>query len=182
MMSTDMALATFLGIASSAAAFQDVRRGKIPNLITFPTMAAGMLYHCLMEGLHGMFFSLGGLALGIGLFIFPYWIGKAGAGDAKLMGAAGAVIGPKGALVAFVIATLAGGLYGLIVLLRHRGYLRGLGRRLVSMMRFFASTAQITYIPPAQTEKAPQLRYGVAIAFGTIMFLVLECLGYNVVM
>jgi hypothetical protein len=38
------------------------------------------------------------------------------------------------------------------------------------------------YIPPAETEKAPQLRYGVAIAFGTIMFLLLEFFGYRFVM
>jgi prepilin peptidase CpaA len=178
-MNTDVALAALLGITSSAAAVQDARQGKIPNLITFPTMAAGILCHSMMEGLHGLFFSLGGLALGIGLFIFPYWVGKGGAGDAKLMGAVGAVIGPKGVLIAFVLTTLAGGLYGLVVLLRHRGYLRALGRRIVSMARIFSSTAQVVYIPPAETEKAPQLRYGVAIAFGTITFLVLECLGYN---
>jgi prepilin peptidase CpaA len=181
-MTTDMTLAAFLGIASSAAAAQDVRQGKIPNLITFPTMAIGILCHSVMEGLNGMFFSLGGLTLGIGLFIFPYWIGKAGAGDAKLMGAAGAVIGPKGVLIAFVITTLAGGLYALIVLLWYRSYLHGLARRIVSMLKIFAVTAQIMYIPPATTEKAPQLRYGVAIAFGTITFLFLECVGYQFVM
>jgi prepilin peptidase CpaA len=175
----DTGLAIFLGIASSAAAAQDVRRGKIPNLITFPTMVAGIVCHSVMDGLHGLFFGLGGLALGISLLIFPYWIGKAGAGDAKLMGAAGAVIGPKGVLIAFVITTLAGGLYALIVLLLQRRYLRGLGRRILAMLKTFASTAQITYIRPAETEKAPYLRYGVAIAFGTITFLFLEFLGYH---
>jgi prepilin peptidase CpaA len=175
----DITLAICLGIASSAAAFQDVRRGKIPNLITFPTMAAGIVCHTVMDGLHGLAFSCGGLFLGIGLLIFPYWIGKAGAGDAKLMGAAGAAIGPKGVLVAFVITTLAGGIYALIILLLQRRYLQGLGRRLFSMVKTFAVTAQIIYVPPVEAEKAPHLRYGVAIAFGTITFLFLEFLGYN---
>jgi prepilin peptidase CpaA len=175
----DTTPAIFLGIACSAAAVQDVRRGKIPNLITFPTMAAGIVCHSVMDGVHGLFFGLGGLAFGISLLIFPYWIGKAGAGDAKLMGAAGAVIGPKGVLVAFVITTLAGGIYALIVLLLQRRYLQGLGRRIVSMVKTFAVTAQIVYVLPVEAEKAPHLRYGVAIAFGTITFLFLEFLGYH---
>ena len=112
----DTILIFLLAITMGVSIIEDIRRQKIPNLVTFPVMVLSLVYHSLSAGLDGFLFSAGGLAVGIGFFIIPYLLGGMGAGDAKLMGAAGAIFGPKGICIASIIVYLAGGLYGAILL------------------------------------------------------------------
>ena len=93
----------------------DVRVRKIPNLLTFPAMATALAFHSITGGWKGFLFSAEGLALGIALFLIPYIMGGMGAGDAKLMGAIGAIIGPRGVFLASLFTAVAGGIYALIV-------------------------------------------------------------------
>ena len=169
----------FLMSSLIASAVADLRFAKIPNWITFPTMATGILYHTSVSGLDGSFYSLGGLALGVCLLLFPYLIGKTGAGDVKLMGATGSLIGLKGILVAFIMTSLAAGLYAGIVLAVNRRYLRGFLRRYGVMAKTFVCTRQVVYCPPSGNEKSPGIRYGVAAAVGTTVYMVLEYFGYD---
>ncbi len=101
--------------AITVSVVEDLRRQKIPNLVTFPTMVLALVFHSISSGMNGFIFSAGGLALGMGLFMIPYMMGGMGAGDVKLMGASGAVFGPKGIIIASILVFLAGGLYGLII-------------------------------------------------------------------
>jgi prepilin peptidase CpaA len=115
-MTTDSFLIVFLGGVLLLAAIYDHRSQRIPNLLTYPTMVIGLAYHCLTSGLDGLLLSAGGLALGIGIFILPYLMGGMGAGDAKLMGAVGSILGPRGVFIAFLFTSLVGGIYVLLVL------------------------------------------------------------------
>jgi prepilin peptidase CpaA len=170
-------LSFFLMSSLIASAVTDLRFAKIPNWITFPTMAAGILYHTVVGGQDGLFYSLGGLALGVCLLLFPYMVGKMGAGDVKLMGATGSIIGLKGIFLAFVITSLAAGLYAGIVLAMNRRYVRGFLRRYGIMLKTFVSTRQVVYYPPSGREKSPGIRYGVAVAVGTTLYMGLEYVG-----
>ena len=76
--------------AITVSVVEDVRRQKIPNLVTFPTMVIALIYYGISSGLNGLFFSAGGLASGMGFFMILYVMGGMGAGDVKLMGASGA--------------------------------------------------------------------------------------------
>jgi prepilin peptidase CpaA len=172
-------LSFFLLISLVASAVADLRFAKIPNLVTLPTIAAGILYHTVVNGLNGLLYSVGGLALGVGLSLFPYVMGQMGAGDAKLMGAAGSIIGLKGILIAFLMTSLAAGLYACIVLAVNRRYLREFLRRYGIMVKTFVSTRQVVYCRPSGSEKSPALRYGVAAAVGTTVYMVLEYVGYD---
>jgi prepilin peptidase CpaA len=172
-------LFSFLMSALIASAVVDLRFAKIPNWITFPTMATGIVCHSVVNGLDGLFYSLGGLALGVCLLLFPYMMGKMGAGDTKLMGATGSIIGLKGIFLAFLITSLTAGLYACIVLAVNRRYLGGLLRRYGIMVKAFVLTRQVVYCPPSGSEKAPGIRYGVAVAVGTTLYMVLECVGYD---
>ncbi len=87
----------------------DIRVQKIPNLLTLPTIVVGLVYHTAMNSWNGLIFSLAGSALGIALFIIPYIMGGMGAGDAKLMGAVGAIVGAEGVLIASLFTAIAGG-------------------------------------------------------------------------
>lgn len=169
----------FLSSVLIVAAIIDVRVKKIPNLLTFPTMAVGLAYHLATNGMSGFIFSFEGLILGIALFLVPYIMGGMGAGDAKLMGAVGAVIGPKGVLIASLLTAVIGGVYALIVFLINIQYLKSFISRGASTVKAFAYTRHFIPIPADESEKKPRLCYGVAIAIGTLGYVFLEGYGFK---
>ena len=169
----------FLSIILIVAAVIDVRVKKIPNVITFPTIFAMMVYHILTNGWQGLFFSFGGMALGIAIFFVPYLMGGMGAGDVKLMGAVGATIGPKGVFFASLSTAIAGGLYALIILLINRKYAKDFISRNGTTLKTLAFTGQFIPIAADKSEKKLKLCYGIAIAIGTFSYIMLEFYGIN---
>jgi prepilin peptidase CpaA len=161
-------LIIFLIVVLVIAAVIDLRVQKIPNLLTFTTMILALAYHGVMNGLDGLLFSSGGLLLGIAIFILPYLMGGMGAGDAKLMGAVGAVLGPRGVFNAAVFTVVVGGIYALVLLLAHRKVCRGLITKSATTLKMFAVTGQLIRIPAAENEEKPKLCYGIAIASGAL--------------
>jgi len=173
-------LGGLLCVVLIVVAVEDMRKHRIRNLYTFPMVAVGLSFHALSGGLDGLVFSLKGLGLGIAFLIFPYVLGIMGAGDVKLMGAVGAVVGSRGALVAFLLTCVAGGVLAVIVMVLNWKY---------TMKRLRAAWTAVRALPPegrasgeasGGDSKKPGLPYGVAIAAGTIAFMALEWLGYDV--
>jgi prepilin peptidase CpaA len=111
--------------------------------------------------------SAGGWATGIALFLPMFLLRGMGAGDVKLLGAAGAWLGPAGALWTALFAVLAGGVLALIVGARHR-YLAKAFRNLWGLLGYWR-VAGIRPLPGLTIEDAasPRVAYGVAIAAGT---------------
>jgi len=90
------------------AVWCDMREHRIPNWLILSLLLIGFVYQVLVNGSVGLLYALGGLAIGIGLFI-GFYIGRGmGAADVKLMGAAGALLGPVGALLAGACSLIAG--------------------------------------------------------------------------
>jgi prepilin peptidase CpaA len=177
-LSIDVFLIIFLSIILIAAAVNDLRFQKIPNLLTYPAMGIALVYHFVMNGLDGLLFSAGGLALGIAVFILPYLMGGMGAGDAKLMGAVGAILGAKGVFIAFLFTAIIGGLYALILVLIKRQHFKGFFTRQAVTLKTFIFTRQFIPISEDSNEKKPRLCYGIAIALGTLFSVFLEFSGY----
>jgi prepilin peptidase CpaA len=151
-----------------AAAVFDLRYQKIPNALTFPTILIALAYAGFARGLDGLLFSAGGLVLGMGILIVPYLMGGMGAGDVKLLGAVGAILGPLGVVNAFVLTAFIGVIYaGLFVLLRYRRT-GGFAARLATMFKTYLRTGQLIYIPTPEGEEKPKLCYGIAIALGAL--------------
>lgn len=163
------------------AAIIDIRIQKIPNLLTFPTMFLGLGYYGVTTGWDGLLFSLEGLGLGIAIFFIPYLMGGMGAGDVKLMGAVGAITGPKGVFMTAVFSALVGGIYALIILLFNIQYFKDLIKRSSIVLKSFVFTKQFIPIPADKFEKKPKLCYGIAIAIGTFSYLLLESYGQKLV-
>ena len=118
--------------------------------------------------------------LGIALFLPPYIFGGMGAGDAKLMGAVGAVVGAKGVFISAVLTALYGGIYALLLLLIYRQYGRSIFSRAWAVLKTFILTRQ--YVPvsvPNPIQKKPRLCYGIAIALGTVTYLLLTYLNFE---
>ena len=176
---TPLFLVIFLSSMLIIAAIIDVRVRKIPNLLTFPAMIMALTFHSVTGGFKGFVFSAEGLALGIALFLIPYIMGGMGAGDAKMMGAIGAIIGPRGVVIASLFTAVAGGFYALIVFLFNMQYFKNFIQRSALTVKVFAFTKNFIPIPADKSEKKPRLCYGVAIAAGTFSYLILEAYGIN---
>jgi len=170
----DSYLILFASCILIAAAVCDFRYRKIPNVYTFPTMIIALVYFGATRGLSGLLFSAGGMALGMGILIVPYLMGGMGAGDVKLLGAAGAVLGPPGVLRAFVVAAFIGGIYAVLLMLFQYKYTRDFLTRLTTMLKISAYAGQFVYIPASENENKPKVSYGIPIALGALCYIWLE--------
>jgi prepilin peptidase CpaA len=104
--------------ASLIAALWDLKNRRIPNVLTLPLFAAGLLQAALFSGWDGLTSSF---AAGV-LLALPYVVlflfAGGGAGDAKLMGAIGTWVGLSSGLVVLVFVSL----FGILVALLKAAY------------------------------------------------------------
>jgi prepilin peptidase CpaA len=106
-------------LLGTLAAQADVRTRKIPNMITFPAMVLALATHAALGGPKDFLASLAGLA--VALALIPGWLMRwMGAGDVKLMAAAGAWLAWPQAGIALLASLVMGGVISVIVAARHR--------------------------------------------------------------
>jgi prepilin peptidase CpaA len=158
----------------------DLRTQKIPNLITYPSMVIVFFYHGAISGGNGLLFSLIGLSAGIGLLFLPYLMGGMGAGDAKLMGVVGGMIGAKGVFYAFLCTAFVGGIYAMVIILIRRAYFSGFFKRQLTTLWTFILTRKYIPDPNQKGKNRPRLCYGLAIALGTGLYIFLNHSGYEI--
>jgi len=157
------------------AALTDIYYGKIFNWLTFPAMLIGIIYQFTISGFPDGLWSLAGLVVGMACYLPFYIMGGTGAGDVKLMGGVGAFLGPKGVFYAFIWSTLVGGVYAVLLLIWHGMFVENI-TRYWHMVRNALFYRKFFYIPPANPAAMPVLKYGLAIAVGTIGYLLHEIL------
>ena len=75
------------------AAWSDLKHRRIPNKLTLPAIAVGLVLAVVLEGMDGLKWSGIGFAFGFGVFLLPWLMGGMGGGDVKLMAAVGALLG-----------------------------------------------------------------------------------------
>jgi prepilin peptidase CpaA len=145
--------------AAGVAAFTDLRARRIPNWLTFTTLAVGLGVHAATDGLSGCTWALSGVGLGLALLLPFYLLRAMGAGDVKLLGALGALVGPQSLLSIAVYGALVGGVMSVAALIGRRRLLLTLSELLVQRT-----------LPTRSGATAP---YGLAIASGVYLWLVL---------
>jgi prepilin peptidase CpaA len=153
----------------------DIVYGKIYNLCSLSIFMVALIYNSLIFGMFGLLVTIFGLLLGLSFLLIPYILGGMGAGDVKLMGAVGAALGPSGVIVAFLYSAVAGGAYAMILMLT--GQAGDFPKRLWNTLQTFYYTKQLIYDKPQNSEQQVKMCYGVAIAAGTILYIVLEMTG-----
>lgn len=151
----------------------DFFRGKIPNLITLPTVLLALILHTVDGGVRGLAFSMVGLLLGIAFLFIPYALGGMGAGDVKLLGAMGALQGPRVVVLIFLYTAIVGGIMALVIAIGQRGIakhtvlrFRGIWTNLVNLVLTRPSIRTLS-IP--EELKGVQMPYGVALGLGTLL-------------
>jgi prepilin peptidase CpaA len=113
--------------AAIGATVTDLRWRRIPNTLTGPLLIAGFAWSTWMSGFAGLGQSLLG-ALLVGLPFVVLWLANgSGAGDAKMMLALGAWLGPGNGIYALAAVALAGGVVSLAAAIANRRLLATLG-------------------------------------------------------
>jgi prepilin peptidase CpaA len=164
-----------LAIGLLIAGVTDVREGRIPNWITFPLVGFGLLVHGWHQGFNGLLMSLEGLAVGILCLIFFYIKGGMGAGDVKLLGAIGAILGPHLVVYVFGFAAILGGVYSL-AMLSSQGGLRYTWDRIILLLNTLRWSK--TVVMAGQPDhKEPKLRYALVLGLGTVIAQTLSLYG-----
>ncbi len=155
------------------AAF-DIKSRRIPNFITGPAILAGLLLHLSLEGWHGLFNSLSaGLLCGM-IFLIFYLAGGMGAGDVKLITAAGCLAGFANVGYLLILTSIAGGVMGILVAL-----LRGKLKSTLENVRMLFTHHRYQGLNPhpelnVRNNATIRLPYGVAIAAGCCLTLILH--------
>jgi prepilin peptidase CpaA len=108
-------------------------------------------------------------------------LGGMGAGDAKLMGAVGAILGSKSVFVAFLFTALVGGIYSLITILLNRKQFKDFFKKQLITLKLFILTRKFISDPVEDNHKKPKMCYGVAIALGTFIYMGLDMTGHHLI-
>ena len=153
----------------AVACVTDLRSRRIPNVLTFGSAAAAVIFHVVVGGTSGLFQALLGWALGAAIFFVPFALGGMGGGDIKLLAAVGAWLGPTAAMWVALYTGVAGAIMAVVVATAH-GYL-GQALRNVGLL---LTHWRVVGIGPVDEitlagSKGPKLAYAIPILSGTIL-------------
>jgi prepilin peptidase CpaA len=151
------------------AAIFDVKSRRIPNRLTGPALVLALCLHLALDGWHGLFSSLAaGLICGAIFFLF-YMAGGMGAGDVKLIAAAGCFAGLPATASLLCYTAIVGGFMALGLALM-RGRLGETLKNTVSIAQHHLHQGLAPH-PDLNVRNQNQLRlpYGVAIAAGCLL-------------
>ena len=167
----------------------DAKEQRIPNKVTFTGILIGLVFNLVMGGWTGLLYSFFGLLAGIAIFFIPIAVGGMGAGDVKLMGAIGALMGWRFSMETAIYSALVGGVMVLVYLL----YTRKLRDTLSGMLLAFVQVlnriiqkkgyneklmkVEQTFYKNGKEYKKIYIPYGVAIAGGTVLVLIANSQG-----
>jgi len=146
--------------ACATAAVVDARARRIPNWLTLPLIASGMLVSMTGAGLLTAGQAWLGLAIGFTLPFVMLLLGAMGGGDVKLLAGVGAWMGPLGVLKVFMAAAIIGMIIVLVQAIR-KGRLSGLLRRsaLVTINVMHADVAGVeSVLDEARTSEGASYR------------------------
>ncbi|HEX7018673.1 MAG TPA: prepilin peptidase [Gemmatimonadaceae bacterium] len=151
-------LAPLLGWACAS----DVRSRRIPNAavvaIAITGIAASLLLPPPSPSLLG---AAEGMGVGLAVWLPFYALGMLGAGDVKLFAAAGAWLGPRGALEGAVLAALAGGALAL-------GFMLLEGGTAVTLLKLRSAIRAPESLRDTSVSRASRLPYALAMSAGVI--------------
>ena len=151
--------------AAISAVF-DIKSRRIPNLITGPAVAFGLLLHGIGDGWHGLLTSMAAALICGAIFLVFYLAGGMGAGDVKLMAAVGCLAGLPHVSYLLVLSAITGGVMGIFLAVTRGRLMQTLGN--VNALLAHHRHAGLTPHPDLNVTNNNTLRlpYGVAIAAG----------------
>ncbi len=158
------------------AAIFDVRFRRIPNWLVLTGICAGFALNGFLFGLSGLGRAGLGLAVAAAIYVPLFALRAMGAGDVKLMAAAGSMTGASNWFALFLITAIAGGIIALGVLFFRGGVRRAVLnvlRILSSLVRFRAPYRERPELDVAHSS-AVTLPHGLSIAISSLLFIALS--------
>ena len=151
--------------------FDDVRRQKISNKLTLPTMLLALVASFAVGGINGVLSAFAGIATALALFFVPFACRWIGAGDVKAVMALGALWGAASILAMAWWMIVIGGLMALVMVALQPGGLRDLSRRWLKSAWLSLRLKRIVYLAPENDSVAATgLPFAVAIGLGCAGF------------
>lgn len=149
--------------------YTDLRERKIYNVVVFPAIIFGLLYNFYSAGIDGALWAFKGFGLGLAVFFIPFALGGLGAGDVKLMGAIGALMGSQFVLLTAIAAALFGGLIAFGIML-FKGQIGNFVRNTMGTLSIFLGNKDIrSFDGLDKKEYSIGFPYGVPIALGVLV-------------
>jgi prepilin peptidase CpaA len=168
------AIACALVAMLAAAAYFDIRFRRIPNWISVAGLAVALVIHAALQPVWpGLRFALAGFALAFGVYFMLYAIRAMGAGDVKLMAAAGAMLGWENWLGLFFVTAILGGAAALALVISRRRLKKTLWNvgYVVSEMKSGRPAYLANEELDVRSSKALGLPHGAVIAVSAAVFL-----------
>lgn len=175
--SSPVVLLLLLAVHLAAAVYWDFRERRIPNKVVLSGLLAALIFHAAASGLSGLGMAMAGALTGLLVLLPVNLLRLMGAGDVKLMAMAGAFGASVPAALWMVLYTLAAG--GLLVLLyAAKAQVRErLAGNLFTMLRLGPAELDASGSgDPARLQPAARLPYAVAIACGSLGYLLFAVL------
>jgi prepilin peptidase CpaA len=147
--------------------YYDVRYRRIPNLFVACLLIGGLTINISFGGFSGALSSLEGLGLAFLPMFLIHLFGAMGAGDVKLFGAVGAVVGVSLVPLTFVIVVMLGAVLAIYTMLRSGTVFSTLH----GVLRIFVGIMPGWEMPrfAIPTDRKHTIPYGVAIMLGSLI-------------
>jgi len=146
-----------------AAAVSDLRTGKIRNVVVYPAIALGLIVQTYLDGSEGLARAAGGFATGFVPLLICWVLGGIGGGDAKLMGAVGALSNWRFTLAAMLMGFAVAAAMAIVVMIRKRIVRRTLVR--IGRTLWLALIPGVKRTWPEEAD-SPKIPFGVALCIG----------------
>ncbi|MGA2718745.1 MAG: A24 family peptidase [Candidatus Acidiferrales bacterium] len=142
---------------------------RIPNWLTVSGFLAGILVHAALGGLHSALTAMEGAGLGLAILLPLVLLRALGAGDWKLMGALGALVGPTMLWFVLVASVMVAGLMAAFLVVRAGRVWQTFHNMGLIIMGFFTFGLRAHPEISLDNPDALKLPFGVAAAVGTLI-------------
>jgi prepilin peptidase CpaA len=153
-----------MAMGTSAASTIDIWIRRVPNTLTLPFAAFGVMLGASGFGLVSFRAALFGGVIGLLLMLPSFLIGATGGGDVKLFAAVSTLLGPWGSITAFVYTLIAGFVLAIIVAVS-----RGRLRTTIDSTSLLIATGGATAVALESAGPENRFAYAPAIAIGGLL-------------
>lgn len=147
--------------------YHDVRYRRIPNVLVLTALMAGLAINIFFSGTQGLGNSLLGFGIGFVPMLLLHIFGAMGAGDVKLFGAVGTILGVGLMPTTFILVVMLGGVLAVYTALRAGtmiSTLHGVARIFIGLLPGW-EMPRFAMAP----DRSHTIPYGVAIMVGSLI-------------